>query len=434
MVACYPQDMSKASPSSTHSARAEVSSTTAALVLGILLGLQPVVTDLFLPALPKIRQDLDASMPLTQWTMSGLMLAFGIGQLIWGPVSDRFGRKPVLLSSLSLLTLAGIGSSLSSSMSELVAWRVAQGASLSAVVMCGRAIVRDLYEPGQGAMVMSRALSVLGVCAIVSPTLGGALAHFFGWRAALLGMSVLIALALLLVAFRWPETATRNLHALSLGAYQRQLRSMARHRGFRAHALLVASTFSGLFVFLSASSFVYIESLGLSPAQYGAVMASASLAYLFGTSVSRKLLARYGMTGAVRIASITSLLAGLAFAAVAFFDLRNLWALLLPQWVYLLAHGVHQPCGQTGAVAPFPRAAGVAGRLCDVCGGGAHRLWPRRCIRRHDAPDGLGHCRLGWHDGAGGPDAGAAPRRRACAHARRLAAARGTGLRSWRWR
>ncbi len=329
----------------------------------MLLGLQPIVTDLFLPALPQIRSQLGASAAQTQWTMSGLMMAFGIGQLLWGPVSDRFGRRPVLIASLVLLTLAGVGSASSDSMAALVAWRVALGASLAAVIMCGRAIVRDLYEPTEGAMVMSRAMSVLAVLAIVSPLLGGALVSMLGWRAALLGVAVVTGLALVVILRGWPETAVPNPRAMDVGPYFRQLARIAANPGFRAYALLVSCTYSGLFVFLSASAFVYVGWLGLTPAAYGAVMAVTSVAYLAGTAWCRRLIPRHGVAGSVRMGSIATLVAAIWMAAVAWFDLRSLPALLAPQLLFHFAHGVHQPCGQAGAVADFPRAAGVASSL-----------------------------------------------------------------------
>ncbi len=322
-----------------------------------------MVTDLFLPALPEIRTHLGASASLTQWTMSGLMLAFGFGQLLWGPVSDRLGRRPVLISSLLLLTLAGIGSVTSTTMTELVAWRVAQGVSLAAAIMCARAIVRDLYEPVEGALAMSRAMTVLGVMALVAPVLGGLLVYAAGWRMALLGVPLTTGFALVYVAWRWPETVVPNPHALAVGPYLRQLAQIARDPTFRAYGLLVSCTYGGLFVFLSASAFVYIGWLGLSTVAYGAVMAVASLAYIIGTTVCRRLIPRHGVAGTVRIGAIGSLVAAVLLALVAWLDLRSLAALLGPQLVFQFSHGIHQPCGQSGAVSPFPRAAGVASSL-----------------------------------------------------------------------
>ncbi len=345
-------------------ASVKVSATAAAVILGLLLGLQPIITDMFLPALPAIRRDTQAAMSTTQLTMSGLMLAFGIGQLFWGPVSDRWGRRPVLLSSLGLLTLASIGSTLSASMPQLVVWRIAQGASLAAVIMCARAIVRDLYEPHEGAMVMSRSLTGLGLLAIVSPTVGGTLAHFFGWRAALAGVAGCTAIALWVVWRYLPETIRhRNPAALQLRPLLQQMARTANHRTFRAYALLVACTYGALFAFLSASSFVYIEVIGLSAAQYGAAMASVSMVYVLGTLVCRRQLAKHGIAATVKRAAIFSLVGAGSMALLAYLDVRTLWALIIPQYIYSFAHGMHQPCGQAGAVGPFPQAAGVASAM-----------------------------------------------------------------------
>jgi DHA1 family bicyclomycin/chloramphenicol resistance-like MFS transporter len=123
----------------------------AALALALLLGLQPITTDLYLPALPALAADLGAGMASVQLTMSGLILAFGIAQLAWGPVADRFGRRPVLLASLALFALASVGTVLAPNIGALTLARIAQGACLAATVVCGRAMVRDLYEPHQGA-------------------------------------------------------------------------------------------------------------------------------------------------------------------------------------------------------------------------------------------------------------------------------------------
>ena len=157
----------------------------AALALALLLGLQPVLTDLYLPALPLLARELSAPMSAAQLTMSALILAFGLSQLIWGPLADRFGRRPVLLVSLSLLVLASIGTTLATHISWLIFWRAAQGATMAAAVVCSRAMVRDLYEPHQGARVMSLGLSGLGVLAIAAPLLGGVLAMAWGWRSPL---------------------------------------------------------------------------------------------------------------------------------------------------------------------------------------------------------------------------------------------------------
>jgi DHA1 family bicyclomycin/chloramphenicol resistance-like MFS transporter len=153
------------------------------LILSVLLGLQPVTTDLYLPALPGLTQELGATMAQAQLTLTALLLAFGVSQLIWGPLSDRFGRRPVLLMGMAAYVLASLGSAVSTTMDQLILWRVIQGAAMGAGVMCARAIVRDLYTPVQGASVMSKGLSGLGVIACAAAPLGGLLTALFSWHA-----------------------------------------------------------------------------------------------------------------------------------------------------------------------------------------------------------------------------------------------------------
>lgn len=336
----------------------------AALSLALLLGLQPVVTDLYLPALPQLARDLDAPMSATQLTMSALILAFGVAQLVWGPVADRWGRRPVLLGSLALFTLASVGATLAPAIGVLVVWRAAQGAALAAAVVCARAMVRDLYEPHEGAHVMSKGLSGLGVIALASPLLGGVLAAWGGWRSALAAVALTVAAVLVFVWRVLPETNhRRNPQATRVGPLARTAADVLRHRTFIAWSALVAATYGGLFTILASSSFVYIEVLGLSPAAYGVALGSGSVSYLVGTFICRRWLGRHGLTGAVRRGGVFTLAGGLSMAALAAAGVESVWAVLVPQWLFMIGHGIHQPCGQAGAVGPFPQSAGVASAL-----------------------------------------------------------------------
>jgi MFS transporter, DHA1 family, multidrug resistance protein len=344
--------------------RPAVSHALAALALALLLGLQPITTDIYLPALPLLARDLAAPMSAVQLTMSALILSFGIAQLFWGPVADRIGRRPVLLSGLLLFTLASIGSVLAASIELLIAWRALQGACMAAAVVCARAMLRDLYEPHEGAQVMSLGLSGLGVIAIAGPVLGGLVAAGSGWRAALALVAVCGALTLAFVALRLPETLpARNPQATRLAPLLATWRRIARHPTFVAWTLLVSCTYGGLFTVLAGSSFVYIDVLGLSPASYGVAMASGSLAYLAGTFVCRRWIPRHGIAGTVWRGAFFTLAGGLAITGLALAGVMDVWAMLLPQWLFAFGHGIHQPCGQAGAVGPFPQAAGAAAAL-----------------------------------------------------------------------
>lgn len=334
------------------------------LILSMLLGIQPVTTDLYLPALPALTEGFGAPMSQAQLTLSALLLAFGSSQLIWGPLSDRFGRRPILLWGLAAYTLASVGSTFAPSMPVLIIWRAVQGAAMGAAVMCARAIVRDLYQPLEGARVMSKGLSGLGVLACVCAPLGGLLSELYGWRIALAALAVFGAAALALVGLRFEESlAQKNPLALRPGTLLRTWLAILRHPTFLAFSALTAASYGGLFTFLAASSFVFIRVLGLSKTGYGLVMFSMCSFYLAGTFICRRLLPRFGVRRSVAIAACLSLTGGTTMGVLAWAGVQNVWAIMLPFYLFMLGHGVHQPCGQSGAVGPFPQAAGAASAL-----------------------------------------------------------------------
>lgn len=334
------------------------------LVLSLLLGIQPVTTDLYLPALPALSESFGASVSQAQLTLTCLLLAFGSSQLVWGPLSDRYGRRPVLLIGLGAYTLASIGCVFAPTMALLIAWRTLQGAAMGAAVMCGRAVVRDLYRPDTGARVMSKGLTGLGVIACTCAPLGGLLSDALGWRYALAATAVFGAAALAVVALRFDETlAQRNPRALEPALLLSTWWTILRHPTFVAWTLLSTASFAGLFTFLASSSFIFIKVLGLSRTQFGVVMFSMSFVYILGTFWCRRLLPRFGVRRSVAIAGALSLAGGTSMALLAWAGLKNGWAIMLPFYLFMFAHGVHQPCSQSGAVGPFPQSAGTASAL-----------------------------------------------------------------------
>lgn len=337
---------------------------TAALMLTLLLSLQPVTTDLMLTALPSLAADLKAPMAPVQLTLSATVLAFGLAQLFWGPVADRFGRRPVMLLGLVGYSLACVGAWTSMNIETLVLWRAAQGAAMAAAVVCARAMVRDLYEPHEGAGVMARALTGLGVVAILCPLLGGLLVSAFGWRAAIAGMGVCAVALTATIASQLPETIRqRNRHATRAAPLLHQSLAILRHPGFRAWTLLVACTYGGLYTTLASAGIVMIQVLQLSTTMAGLVLSLMGTSYIGGTLLCRRWLPRHGLVGTVGRAAWFSLAAGAMLAAVAVTDVRSVWLLMLSLCVFSVGHGMHQPCGQTGAVSAFPHAAGLASAL-----------------------------------------------------------------------
>ncbi len=334
------------------------------LFLSLFLGIQPITTDLYLPALPAITEGFGATMGQAQLTLTALLLAFGTSQLVWGPLSDRFGRRPILITGLAAYAVAAIGSMFASSMELLITWRAMQGVAMGAVVICARAMTRDLYAPADGARVMSKGLSGLGLIACISPLLGGLLTDWLGWRAAMAALSVFSAGVLVLAYFKFQETInTRSPLALQPATLLRTWGTIVRHPTFWAYAMLATTSYGGLFTFLASSSFVFIKVLGLSKTQYGLVMGMMSLSYIMGTFMCRRLLTRFGVLRTVWIGGCITLVSGTLLAGFAMAGFASVWTILLPFCVFMLGHGVHQSCGQSGSAGPFPQAAGAASAL-----------------------------------------------------------------------
>lgn len=338
-----------------------MSQATVVFVLALLMGIQPVTTDLYLPALPTIAEGFGATMAQAQYTLSALLLAFGVSQLIWGPLSDRFGRKPILLVGLSLYTFAGVGAAWADSIQLLISWRILQGLAMGAVVMCGRALVRDLYDPLDGARVMSKGLTGLGILACLSAPLGGVLSVHLGARAVLLCLAVFGALSFLIISLRFKESLQhKNLRALAPVSLLRTWWLIFKNPVFLTYSALSSASYGVLFVFLASSSFVFIKLFGFSSATYGLIMFGMSANYILGTFLCRWLLARFGIARTVAIAGGMSLLGGTLMGALAMAGIHHFLAIMLPFYIIAVGHGIHQPCGQTGAIVPFGKVAGTA--------------------------------------------------------------------------
>jgi len=338
------------------------------LILALLLGIQPVTTDLYLPALPSLTEGFGASMPQAQLTLTALLLAFGLSQLVWGPLSDRFGRRPVLLWGMGAYALASVGCALAPSMDFLIVWRTLQGVAMGAAVMAARAVVRDLYAPVEGARVMSQALSGLGIIACTCAPLGGVLTDHWGWRPALMVLAVFGLMTWVLLALRYKETlAQPNPRALAPQALAKAWWVIVHNPTFRAYCALSSISYLGLFSFLATSSFVFVRQFGLSKTHYGFLMLSMSLSYIVGTFICRWLLQRMSVQHCVKLASCFTMTGGISLMLLAYAGQGESWygpwAVMVPVYVFMLAHGVHQPCGQSGAVAPFPQMAGTASAL-----------------------------------------------------------------------
>ena len=328
------------------------------------LSLQPLSTDLYLASLPALREHFAGSVSSVQLTLSAFLAGFALSQLIAGPLSDRFGRRPVAIGGCGLYVGASLAGMVAPSLAVLIGARVLQAIAVCCTVVCARAIVRDLYEAEAGARVLARALTWMGIVPIAGPVAGGLLQAGLGWRANFAALTLLGAILLAAALRTLPET-NRHLDASAtdLRALARNYARIAASRRFWSYALPVTGSYSALFCFISSASFVLIEIFGIPPQRFGFAYALVTVGYLLGTMALRSVLGRLGLVGSVRAGATVALASGAAMAALALAGVRTLPAVMVPMFLAVTAHGFIQPACQIGAIDPFPRQAGAAAAL-----------------------------------------------------------------------
>ncbi|MBW7902026.1 MAG: multidrug effflux MFS transporter [Rhodocyclaceae bacterium] len=326
--------------------------------------IQPLSTDLYLPSLPHIATAFGSSPAGAQKTLSLFMLGFASVQLLSGPLSDRWGRRPALLAGFLVFILASVACALAPTIDALITGRFMQAVGCCTIVVVARAVINDTQPGIGGALIMARVSSIYALGPICGPLLGGYLQVAFGWRAAFVVLSLLgIALGAL-AFFRLPETnRSRNLHALNPGRFVGNYAKIAGSAHFWACTLPGALSFGSIFVYLSGSAFLLINVFFVPTAYVGACFALSAGGYWCGTVICRRHLHRHGIDRTLRLGANASFAACLLFPALVVGGLAHWAALLFAQCLVMLAHGIGFPCAQATAVAPFPANAGAAAAL-----------------------------------------------------------------------
>lgn len=333
-------------------------------LLALLTALGPLSTDMYLPSLPSIGRDLAASTSEVQLTLSLFLVGFAVGQIVYGPVSDRVGRKPVLVAGVVLFGVASVLCTVAWSIETLIAARFLQAVGASGPIVLARSIVRDLYEGPRAGQELSRMGSIMGLVPAVAPVVGGLLETAFGWRSSF-AATVLIAIgAFWLVTLRLPETLPRrDPTPLSFTSILRSFAGLIRERHFRLHALLVAATYGGLFAYISGSSFVLQGLYGLSELVYGFAFGVCALAYVGGTLIGRRLVGALGMPRSVTVGAGLMAFGGIAMAAAVAILPAHPLEIVVPMMIYMVGVGVGLPIIQAAALMPYPDRAGAASSL-----------------------------------------------------------------------
>ncbi len=341
---------------------------TTAIITG-LVAMGAISTDLYLPSLPALGRELGAATAETQLTLSVFLIGFALAQLGLGPLSDRFGRRPVLAAGVGLYLLASLLCALAPSIELLIVARGVQAIGACSGVVIGRAVVRDIYGRERAARVLAYIGSAMALLPTFGPVLGGFIQAWLGWRwnfGVLAGFSGALFLALWL---RLAETnAWLDASALDPLRLLSNYGRLARDRVFFGFALAVAFSYAGLFTFISGSSFVLIEALGVPEDRFGFFFGAAVFGYIAGTQVAAKLTLRLGIERMVALGAIVALTSGVAMATLAWAGLAEratggAYAVVGPMIGYMIGIGIVLPNANAGAIGPYPTMAGAASAL-----------------------------------------------------------------------
>jgi MFS transporter, DHA1 family, multidrug resistance protein len=320
----------------------------------------PLTTDMYLPSLPDVERQLQASAEQVQLTISAYLVGFAIGQVFYGPLADRHGRKPVLLAAITLYCAASLICALSTSIEIMLAARALQGLGVAGGIVVARAMVGDLYSGDRAGHELSVIGAVTGLAPVLVPLLGGGLQTGFGWRSVFLVLTG-FGLAGVVVWPFLPETLKRPAaQPVSPKAIAQSYRLLARHSGYRAYLVLASTSYAGLFVWISGASFVLQELYDLSPLEFGVAFAIGSVGNIAGAACAAALVVRYGIDRTLGIGSAVMAAGGLAMVTLVALSFRSAGSIVLPMAVYLAGMGMVLPQALAGALQPFPERAGTA--------------------------------------------------------------------------
>jgi MFS transporter, DHA1 family, multidrug resistance protein len=333
-------------------------------LLAALSAIGPLTTDMYLPSLPEIARQLDASTAQAQLTISAYLIGFAVGQIFYGPVSDRHGRKPVLVAAIALYCVASLACALSTSIEMLIVARAFQALGGSGGIVLTRAVVRDIYSGARAGRELSLIGSVMALAPVLAPIAGGLVQTGFGWRATFLILVIVGLLGGVIVLLLLPETLNaRAAEPVSMRSMFRSYRVVVRNPSYLAYLGIASASYAGLFAWISGAAFVLQNLYGLTPFDFGVAFALGSIGYMTGSAFAARMVVKVGLDGMLGIGGCACAAGGLGMMVAVAFGLTSFLSLVLPVAVYLAGLGMVLPQGIAGAMTPFPERAGAASSL-----------------------------------------------------------------------
>ncbi|EWY37420.1 MFS transporter permease [Skermanella stibiiresistens SB22] len=335
-----------------------------AVLLTALVAFGPLSTDIYLPSLPTLVRVFDSDIATVQLTLSVYLVGFAVSQLVYGPLSDRFGRRPILLVGIAIFAVASAACAMAGTIEQLIVARFFQALGSCCGPVLGRAVVRDVHGRERAAQVLAYMAMAMALAPAIGPAIGGYLTVLFGWRVTFL---FLTCFGVVILAAVWLMLAETNRQRDALALMPRRLvsnyASLLRSRAFTGYTLCLAAIYSAMFAFLSGSAFVLIDQFGLTPERYGMAFGVIVVGYMIGTFAAGKLTRKLGIDRLIGVGSTLAGLCGVAGLALAIARVDHTAAILAPMFGLMIGAGLLMPNAQAGGLGPFATMAGAASAM-----------------------------------------------------------------------
>ncbi|PCS22378.1 MFS family multidrug transport protein, bicyclomycin resistance protein [Candidatus Enterovibrio escicola] len=333
------------------------------LVLGAIAALTPLAIDMYLPAMPEIARDLMASPGQVQRTLTAYTAGFAIGQLIHGPISDSYGRRPVLIVGVFMFLIGTIVSANAIDISTLTYVRSAQGFCGAASAVVIQALVRDMFDREDFARTISFITLVMTVAPLIAPLMGGYLSLWFGWRSIFWVLAIFAVLVIVLIVIFIPETlSVEHRPPLRIGSTLRNYLKILRSRSAVSYIMASSFSFAGMFSFLTAGSFVYIDYYGVSVQNFGYFFSLNVVCLIIMTALNGKFVRKVGSDNMLKFGLILQLIAGVVLIICQFME-WGLWGTVIPIMLFMGTISIVASNSMACVLNAYPEFAGTASSL-----------------------------------------------------------------------
>lgn len=334
------------------------------VILGMLSAIGPFSIDMYLPGFTNIANNLHTSISKVTLSLSSFFIGISFGQLLYGPILDRYGRKKPLYAGLFVYVLASIGCALCKSVDALIILRLVQALGGCVGMVASRAMVRDIFPVEENAKIFSLLMLVIGVSPIIAPTLGGYVTAAFGWQAVFIILSIMGTGSLIAVHFQLPESREPDPSVSFLPAHiTKSFWSVFIVPQFYTYAFTGAIASSGLYAYISGSPHVFMDLYGVTEKHYGWIFATIAMGLIISSQLNSIVLRKYRSEQIIRVALFCQTLSGLILFLGSYYHFTNLYSMVILILIFLSCQGFTFPNSSALSMAPFSKNAGTASAL-----------------------------------------------------------------------